>query len=208
MEGNINSIQDSNDLFRVFMMRFSEQMSSTNLNPTYIESVQQRSFDEDKQIVQRCTKEFIDSIEIKTVDKEEHTCSICMDQFKAGEKYISLPCNGTSHHFHAGNDDCDGIKKWLELNNSCPICRTEFPGEDLTETPGTETPGTETPGTETPGTEGDIEMTFSIQHDASNRQNIMDMVNQTLQNMIEMEEENMMQLAIQNSLESSPAVDS
>ena len=85
MEENINAIGNSNELFRVFMMRFSHQMNTINLNPVYIDTVQ-RSFDEDKIKVQRCTKEFIDSIEIKTVDKEEHTCSICMEQFKDGDE--------------------------------------------------------------------------------------------------------------------------
>ena len=68
-------------------------------------------------------------------------------------------------------------------------------------------PETETPRTED-STDGDIEMTFSVQHDASQREDIVNMVNQTLQNIMEMEEQNMMQLAIQNSLKPPSAMDS
>ena len=29
--------------------------------------------------------------------------------------------------FHTNNENCLGIKKWLEKSNTCPMCRTEFP---------------------------------------------------------------------------------
>ncbi|VFQ85972.1 unnamed protein product [Cuscuta campestris] len=44
------------------------------------------------------------------------TCSVCLDDFFAGEVIILLtPC---SHSFHAG---C--IETWLSQNRSCPMCR-------------------------------------------------------------------------------------
>lgn len=201
MEENTNTIfiNNSDDLFRVFMNRFTQQMNTQNLNPQYIDNVLQRSFEEDNVKVQRCTQEFIDSIEINEIIKEEYTCSICMETINSGEKYISLPCSGTSHHFHEGNENCDGIKKWLELNNSCPICRTKFPGEDTIEENTEETNTTEPQ---------EIEMNFSIIHDENQGDNIINMVNQTLQNVMEMEEEHMLQMAIQNSLDSTPTVES
>ena len=193
-------INNSNDLFRIFMQRFSQQMNTQNLNPQYIDNVLQRSFEEDKVKVQRCTQEFIDSIEIKEIkDDEEYICSICMDPINSGDKYISLPCSETPHHFHEGNENCDGIKKWLELNNSCPICRTKFPGEDIVQENDAENNDTEPQ---------EIEMNFSIVHDEINGNDIINMVNQTLQNVMEMEEEHMLQMAIQNSLESSSTVES
>ena len=206
---NINSentfiINDSNDLFRIFMQRFSQQMNTQNLNPQYIDNVLQRSFEEDKVKVQRCTQEFIDSIEIKEIKDEEYICSICMDPINSGEKYISLPCSRTPHHFHECNENCDGIKKWLELNNSCPICRTKFPGEDIAEE------NNEENNEENDNNDDaqEIEMNFSIVHDETNGNNIINMVNQTLQNVMEMEEEHMLQIAIQNSLESSSTMES
>lgn len=202
---NINNentfiINDSNDLFRLFMQRFSQQMNTQNLNPQYIDNVLQRSFEEDKVKVQRCTQDFIDSIEVKEIEDEEYICSICMDPINSGEKYISLPCSGTPHHFHEGNENCDGIKKWLELNNSCPICRTKFPGEDIVQEKNEENINNDTEPQE-------IEMNFSIVHDETNGNNIINMVNQTLQNVMEMEEEHMLQMAIQNSLESSSTME-
>ena len=204
MNENINNqntfiINNSNDLFRIFMQRFSQQMNTQNLNPQYIDNVLQRSFEEDKVKVQRCTQEFIESIEIKEIKEEDYTCSICMDPINSGDKYISLPCSDTSHHFHEGNENCDGIKKWLELNNSCPICRTKFPGEDIVQENDEENNDTEPQ---------EIEMNFSIIHDQNQGNNIINMVNQTLQNVMEMEEEHMLQIAIQNSLDSTSTMES
>jgi len=208
---NINNqntfiINDSNDLFRLFMQRFSQQMNTQNLNPQYIDNVLQRSFEEDKVKVQRCTQEFIESIEIKEIKDEDYTCSICMETIKSGEKYISLPCSDTSHHFHEGNENCDGIKKWLELNNSCPICRTKFPGEDIAE----ENINNDNDNNDNNYNNDaqEIEMNFSIVHGEINGNDIINMVNQTLQNVMEMEEEHMLQMAIQNSLESPSTVES
>ena len=42
-------------------------------------------------------------------------CSICQDEYSANEKILTLPC---SHEFHSR---C--IRKWLEDNNTCPVCR-------------------------------------------------------------------------------------
>lgn len=48
-------------------------------------------------------------------------CAICRDIFEAGNFLRQLPCG---HEFHT---DCgDG---WLQLNNTCPICRFEMPEE-------------------------------------------------------------------------------
>jgi hypothetical protein len=195
------TINNTEDLLRVFMSQFS-QLNSHNLNPNYIETVLQRSFEEDTVNVQRCTQEFIDSLDINDRADEEYTCSICMEQIKPGDKYVSLPCTEVSHRFHecGANSECAGIKKWLEMNNSCPICRTKFPGEDVISVPD------ESP-TEPNDEPQEIEMTFSVEHDASQAQNIIHMISETLQNIQVMEEEQMLQQAIENSL-NSPTVES
>ena len=72
------------------------------------------------------TKEFIDSLEEVEIDREDITCSICLEEFQKGEKCIRLPCQ-EPHYFHTNNEHCLGIKKWLEKSNTCPMCRTEFP---------------------------------------------------------------------------------
>ena len=72
------------------------------------------------------TKEFIDSLEEVEIDRDDITCSICLEEFQKGEKCIRLPCL-EPHYFHSNNEHCLGIKKWLEKSNTCPMCRTEFP---------------------------------------------------------------------------------
>ena len=51
-------------------------------------------------------------------------------------------------------------------------------------------------------------MNFSMNNDETNGNDIINMVNQTLQNVMEMEEEHILQMAIQNTLESSSTVES
>ena len=65
----------------------------------------------------------------KKMAEEEIECSICLDKFKEGEKCIKLPCKDHPHFFHCESNDCSGIGPWFEINNTCPLCRTEFPIE-------------------------------------------------------------------------------
>jgi len=84
-----------------------------------------------------CSEEFKNNLEECIVDEEfiknKKQCSICLDEFKLGDKYIRLPCHGEdnqseeNHVFHSGNEMCSGIKPWLERNNTCPMCRKKFP---------------------------------------------------------------------------------
>lgn len=45
-------------------------------------------------------------------------CAICTDTIKKNDNVIGLPCG---HLFH---NDC--IEKYLEDNNTCPICKTNI----------------------------------------------------------------------------------
>ena len=80
------------------------------------------------------SEEFKNNLAENIVDEEfiknEKQCSICLDDFKLNDKYIKLPCSGESHFFHSGDENCSGIKPWLERNNTCPMCRTEFPKDE------------------------------------------------------------------------------
>ncbi|KAF8035280.1 hypothetical protein BT93_C1337 [Corymbia citriodora subsp. variegata] len=49
-------------------------------------------------------------------------CSICLEELNGAEKVIDTPC---SHLFH---NRC--IVKWLERNDSCPLCRSKVEVED------------------------------------------------------------------------------
>ncbi|ULU13433.1 hypothetical protein L3Y34_016141 [Caenorhabditis briggsae] len=54
----------------------------------------------------------------KEGEEEDDTCTVCLNNFEAGESIRKLPCN---HLFHP---EC--IYKWLDINKKCPMCREEI----------------------------------------------------------------------------------
>ncbi|KAJ2156654.1 hypothetical protein GGF46_005039 [Coemansia sp. RSA 552] len=56
---------------------------------------------------------------------EDASCIICNEDLQAAEAaepVTKLPCG---HHFHR---EC--VRPWLELHNTCPMCRGEVPSDD------------------------------------------------------------------------------
>ncbi|KAL6553080.1 hypothetical protein OROGR_006922 [Orobanche gracilis] len=49
-------------------------------------------------------------------------CAVCKNEFAVGENATKLPCR---HLYHGG---C--IIPWLEIRNTCPLCRYELPTDD------------------------------------------------------------------------------
>lgn len=50
---------------------------------------------------------------------EPPTCTICVEFIPQGKKGMFMPCG---HIYHPA---C--LKPWLEVNNTCPVCRYEIP---------------------------------------------------------------------------------
>ena len=55
--------------------------------------------------------------DIKDINKEKQ-CSICMEEYQDDSKVSKPDC---LHLFH---ENC--LKKWIEINKSCPICRCDI----------------------------------------------------------------------------------
>ncbi|XXG86746.1 hypothetical protein AAC387_Pa11g1578 [Persea americana] len=58
----------------------------------------------------------------KLLVSDSAQCAVCMDLFELGAEGKEMPCK---HIFHP---DC--ILPWLDLHNSCPVCRYELPTDD------------------------------------------------------------------------------
>ena len=98
-------------------------------------NIMEQSFQEEQIKDTPASTEFRESLLEEEIQDEELSCAICQEPFLKGELVIKLPCEGQKHYFHKGGDPekCQGIKPWLEVNNKCPICRTEFPMEEQQE---------------------------------------------------------------------------
>ncbi|KAK2970758.1 hypothetical protein RJ640_000790 [Escallonia rubra] len=63
------------------------------------------------------------AVDDKLLSSDLAQCAVCKDDFERGMEVKQMPCN---HVYHPG---C--ILPWLELHNSCPVCRHELPTDDL-----------------------------------------------------------------------------
>ena len=100
------------------------------MHTTFEERVTNQSFHQQPKFKQVASKDFINSLSVQKVSPElvekKTTCALCLDELILGEDIIELPC-GDKHYFHIKKEECPGIYPWLKDNNTCPMCRHEFP---------------------------------------------------------------------------------
>ncbi|CAB1351279.1 unnamed protein product [Coregonus sp. 'balchen'] len=81
-------------------------------------------------------KEMISTLPSVSVSQEQTDsrlgCPVCREEYSVGESVKQLPC---LHYFH-----CDCIVPWLELHDTCPVCRKSLDGVDQTIQPPPEPP--------------------------------------------------------------------
>jgi hypothetical protein len=61
--------------------------------------------------------------DLKLLPEEKKACVICMNQYKQGEKILTIPC---CHIYHS---EC--IKDWFKSNDTCPICKFKLDRKNL-----------------------------------------------------------------------------
>ncbi|KAM6899287.1 E3 ubiquitin-protein ligase RNF115 [Xenentodon cancila] len=79
-------------------------------------------------------KEMISSLPTVCISEEQTDCRlecpVCREEYSSGEYVRKLPC---LHYFHS---EC--IVPWLELHDTCPVCRKSLDGVDNSLRPTTE----------------------------------------------------------------------
>lgn len=130
---NYNDLQPTNQEFVHPLLRLFMQ-SLLEIPQEDLQDIEEESFQEQKLLETPCSLEFINKLEeleiIQSDIEEKLSCAICQEEFKLGEKVVGVPCSPMPHYFHIENTNCGGIIPWLKKNNTCPICRTEFPKEE------------------------------------------------------------------------------
>ncbi|KAF2573735.1 hypothetical protein F2Q70_00006065 [Brassica cretica] len=69
------------------------------------------------------SKTVVDELPVVELSSGNIACAICIGDFVVKEKVTRLPC---WHYYHG---EC--IVPWLEMKNTCPVCRFELPTDDL-----------------------------------------------------------------------------
>ena len=109
--------------------------SSPSQGPTtFEERFMNQSFHQQPKFKHVASKDFINSLSVQKVSSElvekKTTCALCLDELILGEDIIELPCKD-KHYFHIKKEGgCLGIYPWIKENNTCPMCRHQFPYEE------------------------------------------------------------------------------
>lgn len=68
------------------------------------------------------SKLFVKELKTVTTFPKDKQCPVCMKEFEENDNGKQLPCQ---HLFHTS---C--ILPWLNITNTCPVCRDELPTDD------------------------------------------------------------------------------
>ena len=92
------------------------------INPNFFEPViPNYDHPTEETILNTLPEDFIE--DVTKLDNEKKICSICLEDFKNGDKVTYLPC---IHFFHTY---C--VNNWLKSQNSCPICKFKLEKDNL-----------------------------------------------------------------------------
>ncbi|CAN8307684.1 unnamed protein product [Cochlearia groenlandica] len=97
----------------------------TTPDDTQLQEATQVSFNETNNIPEiPANKLVVNSLPRKIYNKiaksigDAQNCTICLQEFKDGERVVTLPCG------HEFEEEC--IVNWFEINHVCPLCRFEL----------------------------------------------------------------------------------
>lgn len=69
----------------------------------------------------------VNTLKIDIAKNDDSVCTICQQNVKSGEKYVTLSCE---HIFHADTECCLGnnqsIYTWFEKSHKCPNCNKDI----------------------------------------------------------------------------------
>ncbi|EGW31847.1 uncharacterized protein SPAPADRAFT_62459 [Spathaspora passalidarum NRRL Y-27907] len=96
----------------------------SRLAQTLMESLQD-SGDIDGKRSKGVSQEYLDTLErvkVSSISEDDAFCPICTNKFK-DDKYplvVRLPCGHGVNHIY----DLECVGPWLQMNSTCPLCRT------------------------------------------------------------------------------------
>ena len=103
--------EDIDMSYENLIARFGAGNEQTPASENFINSLPSSSFSESR------NHRYGDKTDDDKRDPK-NSCSICIEEYQAGEEISSLPC---LHMFH-----CHCINEWLRHCNTCPICKFSF----------------------------------------------------------------------------------
>mmetsp|Transcript_17290 Transcript_17290/g.19483 ORF Transcript_17290/g.19483 Transcript_17290/m.19483 type:complete len:324 (-) Transcript_17290:210-1181(-) len=128
--GSHSSFGGFDDIFsdfrnlRAFHRRTTQEQSSGFSFEDFINHIMQN--DPDRYGTPPASKESVARLISRKVNdrevQEKEECSVCQSAYESRDDILEMPCK---HIFHK---EC--LKPWLNIHNSCPICRYELKTDD------------------------------------------------------------------------------